>query len=47
MHLDIAGLIKAILDPPMTKVGVLDIESFFSSKDTYRAFSFGNIFSAR
>ncbi len=30
---DLAGLIKAILDPPMKKVGVLDIESFFPSKD--------------
>ena len=32
---DLAGLIKAILDPPMTKVGVLDIESFFPSKDRF------------
>ncbi len=32
---DLAGLIKAILDPPMKKVGVLDIESFFPSKDRF------------
>ena len=32
---DLAGLIKAILDPPMNKVGVLDIESFFPSKDRF------------
>jgi hypothetical protein len=32
---DLAGLIKAILEPPMTKVGVLDIESFFPSKDRF------------
>jgi hypothetical protein len=32
---DLAELIKAILDPPMTKVGVLDIESFFPSKDRF------------
>ena len=32
---DLARLIKAILDPPMTKVGVLDIESFFPSKDRF------------
>ena len=32
---DLAELIKAILDPPMTKVGVLDIESFFPSKGRF------------
>jgi hypothetical protein len=32
---DLAGLIKAILNPPMNKVGVLDIESFFPSKDRF------------
>ena len=32
---DLAGLIKVILDPPMTKIGVLDIESFFPSKDRF------------
>ena len=32
---DLPGLIKAILEPPMTKVGVLDIESFFPSKDRF------------
>ena len=32
---DLAELIKAILDPPMTKIGVLDIESFFPSKDRF------------
>ncbi|HSF51448.1 MAG TPA: hypothetical protein VLA74_11865 [Nitrososphaeraceae archaeon] len=32
---DLAELIKAILDPQMTKVGVLDIESFFPSKGRF------------
>lgn len=31
--LDIAGLIQQIESPPMTKVGVKDIESFYSFKD--------------
>ncbi len=33
--LDLAGLINAIQNPPMNKVGVLDIESFFPSKDRF------------
>jgi hypothetical protein len=31
--LDIAGLIGAIQQPPLQRIGVLDIESFFPSKD--------------
>ncbi|MDZ7402333.1 MAG: ATP-binding protein [candidate division KSB1 bacterium] len=33
--LDLAGLIHAIQTPPMTKIGVFDIESFFPSKDRF------------
>ena len=33
--LDIANLIQQVQSPPMTKVGVLDIESFFPSKDRF------------
>ena len=33
--LDIAGLINAIQDPPMTRVGVLDLESFYPAKDRF------------
>jgi len=31
--LDLGGLIRAIQDPPVAKVGVFDLESFFPSKD--------------
>jgi hypothetical protein len=31
--LDVAGLIRAIQQPPFERVGVLDVESFFPSKD--------------
>ena len=31
--LDVAGLIRAIQQPPFDRVGVLDVESFFPSKD--------------
>jgi hypothetical protein len=31
--LDVAGLIQQIESPPMTKVGAMDIESFFPFKD--------------
>ena len=33
--LDLAGLINAIQAPPMTKIGVFDLESFFPSKDRF------------
>ncbi|MCP9471693.1 MAG: ATP-binding protein [Nitrospira sp.] len=33
--LDLASLIHAIQTPPVTKIGVLDIESFFPSKDRF------------
>ena len=33
--LDIAGLIAAIQQPPMERIGVMDIESFFSAKDRF------------
>lgn len=33
--LDIAALIAAIQDPPITRIGVMDIESFYSSKDRF------------
>ncbi|MGE5705410.1 MAG: ATP-binding protein [Nitrososphaerales archaeon] len=33
--LDLAGLINAVQNPPMNKVGVLDIESFFPSNDRF------------
>jgi hypothetical protein len=33
--LDLAGFIHAIQSPPMTKIGVFDIESFFPSKDRF------------
>ncbi len=33
--LDIAGLIGAIQSPPVSKVGVIDLESFYPSKDRF------------
>ncbi len=33
--LDLAALIQQIQNPPMTKIGVLDIESFYPSKDRF------------
>ena len=32
-HLDLAGLIQAIQTPPFSKVGVVDLETFFPAKD--------------
>ncbi len=32
---DLAGLIQLIQQPPMTKIGVLDLESFYPSKDRF------------
>ena len=34
-NLDIAALIQQIQNPPMTKIGVLDLESFYSSKERF------------
>jgi hypothetical protein len=34
-NLDIASLIGAIQSPPITKIGVMDIESFYPSKDRF------------
>ena len=33
--LDLAGFIHAIQSPPMTKIGVFDLDSFFPSKDRF------------
>ena len=33
--LDLTGLIQQIQNPPMTKIGVLDLESFYPSKDRF------------
>ena len=45
--LDIAGLIQQIQSPPMTKVGVMDVESFFPSKDRFElAMSLNNLLAA-
>ena len=42
--LDIAGLIQKIQSPPMTKIGVMDLESFFPSKDRFElAMSINNL----
>ena len=34
-NLDLAGLIGRIQNPPMTKVGVMDLESFYPSKERF------------
>ena len=45
--LDIAALIQQIQSPPMTKIGVLDVESFFSSGDRFQlAMSLNNLLAA-
>lgn len=45
--LDIAGLIQQIQAPPMTKIGVLDVESFFPSGDRFQlAMSLNNLLAA-
>jgi hypothetical protein len=33
--LDLAGLIQAIQNPPVTKLGVMDLETFYPSKDRF------------
>ncbi|HEV7475502.1 MAG TPA: DUF87 domain-containing protein [Pyrinomonadaceae bacterium] len=45
--LDIAGLIQQIQSPPMTKIGVMDIESVFPAKDRFElATSLNNLLAA-
>lgn len=45
--LDIAGLIQQIQNPPLTKVGVMDLESFFPSKERFElAMSLNNLLAA-
>ncbi|MBA2702258.1 MAG: ATP-binding protein [Blastocatellia bacterium] len=45
--LDIAALIQQIQTPPMTKVGVMDLDSFFPSKDRFQlAMSLNNLLAA-
>lgn len=45
--LDIAALIQQIQSPPMTKVGVLDVESFFPANDRFQlAMSLNNLLAA-
>lgn len=45
--LDIAGLIQQIQTPPMTKIGVMDLDSVFPSKDRYElAMSLNNLLAA-
>lgn len=34
-ELDIAGLIRAITDPPFRSIGVMDVESFFPAKERF------------
>ena len=45
--LDIAALIQQIQTPPMTKVGVMDLDSFFPSKDRFElALALNNLLAA-
>jgi hypothetical protein len=45
--LDIAALIQQIQTPPMTKVGVMDLDSFFPSKDRFElAMALNNLLAA-
>jgi hypothetical protein len=45
--LDIAALIQQIQTPPMTKIGVLDVESFFPSNDRFQlAMALNNLLAA-
>ena len=45
--LDIAALIQQIQSPPLTKIGVLDVESFFPSGDRFQlAMSLNNLLAA-
>ena len=43
-NVDIAGLIQKIQSPPMTKIGVMDLDSFFPAKDRFElAMSLNNL----
>jgi len=45
--LDLAGLIRAVQDPPFGRVGVMDLESFFPAKDRFQlAMRFNNLLAA-
>ena len=47
LDLDIASLIRQIQKPPVTQIGVLDLESFFPSKDRFGlAMSLNNLLAA-
>ena len=35
LDMDLAALIQQVQNPPMTKIGVLDLESFYSSKERF------------
>lgn len=46
-NLDLAGLIYAIQKPPVSKIGVFDLESFFPSKDRFElAMKLNNLLAA-
>src|SRR4029434_8354581 len=46
-HLDLAALIQAIQTPPVARVGVLDLESFFPSKARFElAMELNNLLAA-
>ena len=45
--LDLAGLIRAVQDPPFERIGVMDLESFFPAKDRFQmAMRFNNLLAA-
>ncbi len=45
--LDVAGLITAIQNPPVDRIGVMDIESFYPSKDRFKlAMQLNNLLAA-
>ena len=46
-NLDLAGIIQQIQNPPVTKLGAIDVESFFPSKDRFAlAIRLNNLLSA-
>jgi hypothetical protein len=45
--LDLPALVRSIQDPPLTRVGVMDLESFFPAKDRFQlAMRFNNLLAA-
>ena len=45
--LDLAGLIRAIQDPPFERIGVMDLDSFFPAKERFQlAMRFNNLLAA-